>query len=100
MKGIFRVANRGEALTSFASVFPVWPTRTGHPARPGRGGYKTLPPSSPSTVSSAMHKSQYKFLKSSCQNTFKSHAWGLVIVTAGLDGRIRSFLNYGLPVPV
>ncbi|KAE8719706.1 histone-lysine N-methyltransferase ATXR6-like [Hibiscus syriacus] len=58
---------------------------------------ETLPPS---TVSSSMHKSQYKFLKSSCQNTFKSHAWGLVMVTAGLDGRIRSFLNYGLPVPV
>ncbi|GMJ13611.1 hypothetical protein like AT5G24320 [Hibiscus trionum] len=61
---------------------------------------EALPPSSQSTVSSAMHKSHYKFLKSSCQNTFKSHAWGLVIVTTGLDGRIRSFLNYGLPVPV
>ncbi|XP_078447853.1 uncharacterized protein LOC144716571 [Wolffia australiana] len=26
------------------------------------------------------------------------HAWGRVIVTAGWDGRIRSFHNYGLPV--
>ncbi|GMI75583.1 hypothetical protein like AT5G24320 [Hibiscus trionum] len=74
-------------LESFPKESATWPE-------------ETLPPSSPSTVSSAMHKSQHKFLKSSCQNTFKSHAWGLVIVTAGLDGRIRSFLNYGLPVPV
>ncbi|XP_050206866.1 uncharacterized protein LOC126656360 [Mercurialis annua] len=27
-----------------------------------------------------------------------SDAWGLVIVTAGRDGRIRTFHNYGLPV--
>ncbi|KAK8957774.1 hypothetical protein KSP39_PZI001458 [Platanthera zijinensis] len=27
-----------------------------------------------------------------------SHSWGQVIVTAGCDGRIRSFHNYGLPV--
>ncbi|KAG1362291.1 WD repeat-containing protein 44 [Cocos nucifera] len=53
-----------------------------------------LPSSSMTT--SALCKSQYKFLKSSCQNT--SHAWGQVIVTAGWDGRIRSFQNYGLPV--
>jgi hypothetical protein len=45
-----------------------------------------------------MHKSQYKFLKNSCQSTAASHAWGLVIVTAGWDGRIKSFHNYGLPV--
>ncbi|XP_008790515.2 uncharacterized protein LOC103707703 [Phoenix dactylifera] len=51
---------------------------------------------SSSTTASALCKSQYKFLKSSCQGT--SHAWGQVIVTAGLDGRIRSFQNYGLPV--
>jgi len=44
----------------------------------------------------ALCKSQYKFLKTSCRNS--SHAWGQVIVTAGWDGRIRSFQNYGLPV--
>ncbi|CAH9071116.1 unnamed protein product [Cuscuta epithymum] len=33
-------------------------------------------------------------------NTSRSPAWGLVIVTAGLDGRIRTFHNYGLPVRV
>nr|GMC66922.1 WD repeat-containing protein 44-like isoform X1 [Ipomoea batatas] len=45
-----------------------------------------------------MSKSQYKFLKSSYQISSSSHAWSLVIVTAGWDGRIRSFHNYGLPV--
>ncbi|XWS50316.1 hypothetical protein CRYUN_Cryun12cG0077700 [Craigia yunnanensis] len=74
-------------LESFPKGSATWPE-------------ETLPPSSPLSGSSSMHKSQYKFLKTSCQNTFSSHAWGLVIVTAGLDGRIRSFLNYGLPVPV
>ncbi|GLU21291.1 hypothetical protein SLE2022_374370 [Rubroshorea leprosula] len=74
-------------LESFPKGAATWPE-------------EKLPPSSPSSISSAMHKSQYKFLKSSCQSTFSSHAWGLVIVTAGLDGRIRSFHNYGLPVAV
>ncbi|XP_015077180.1 WD repeat-containing protein 44-like [Solanum pennellii] len=59
-----------------------------------------LPLSSPRFVPSAMCKSQYKFLKSSCQSSSSSHAWGLVIVTAGYDGRIRSYHNYGLPSPL
>ncbi|GLT41505.1 hypothetical protein SLA2020_155640 [Shorea laevis] len=74
-------------LESFPKGAATWPE-------------EKLPPSGPSSISSAMHKSQYKFLKSSCQSTFSSHAWGLVIVTAGSDGRIRSFHNYGLPVAV
>ncbi|CAN6285963.1 unnamed protein product [Urochloa humidicola] len=49
--------------------------------------------------SSTLRKSQYKFLKTSCQNA-ATHAWGQVIVTAGWDGHIRSFQNYGLPVQV
>lgn len=53
-----------------------------------------LPASSPS----GLCKSEYKFFKSSCQSSVGCHAWGLVIVTAGWDGHIRSFLNYGLPV--
>ncbi|XP_045808717.1 WD repeat-containing protein 44-like [Trifolium pratense] len=57
-------------------------------------------PSSPRSKNSAMHKSAYKFLKSSCKSTSNCHAWGLVIVTAGWDGRIKSFHNYGLPVLV
>ncbi|KZV17209.1 hypothetical protein F511_04010 [Dorcoceras hygrometricum] len=48
----------------------------------------------------SMSKSQYKLFKTSCQSLTSSHAWGLVIVTGGLDGRIRSFYNYGLPAPV
>ncbi|CAK9151580.1 unnamed protein product [Ilex paraguariensis] len=59
-----------------------------------------LPSSSSQAFSSAIRKSQYKFLKTSCQSSSNSHAWGLVIVTAGWDGRIRSFHNYGLPVPL
>ncbi|XP_047307046.1 WD repeat-containing protein 44-like [Impatiens glandulifera] len=56
--------------------------------------------SSPRASASSLQKSQYNFLKTSCQSTSNTHhAWGLVIVTAGWDGCIRSFFNYGLPVP-
>ncbi|KAL6500957.1 hypothetical protein OROHE_025154 [Orobanche hederae] len=48
---------------------------------------------------SPLSKSQYKLFKNSCRSSSGSHAWGLVIVTAGADGRIRSFHNYGLPIP-
>ncbi|KAK1325598.1 hypothetical protein QJS10_CPA01g02460 [Acorus calamus] len=57
-----------------------------------------LPASTPLTASPSLCRSKYRFLKASCQNTVASQAWGLVIVTAGWDGRIRSFHNYGLPV--
>ncbi|XP_058786738.1 uncharacterized protein LOC131661280 [Vicia villosa] len=56
--------------------------------------------SSKAKKTSFMHNSEYKFLKSSCKSTNRAHAWGMVIVTAGWDGRIKSFQNYGLPVPV
>ncbi|KAL7106866.1 hypothetical protein ACP275_06G019300 [Erythranthe tilingii] len=52
------------------------------------------------STSPIMGKSQFKLFKTSCQSSSNSHAWGLVIVTAGWDGRIRSFHNYGLPVPL
>ncbi|KVI04598.1 G-protein beta WD-40 repeat-containing protein [Cynara cardunculus var. scolymus] len=59
-----------------------------------------LPSSSSSPgILSPLCKSRYKFFRS-CQSSYSCHAWGLVIVTAGWDGRIRSFLNYGLPVTV
>ncbi|XP_031252828.1 WD repeat-containing protein 44-like [Pistacia vera] len=74
-------------LESFPKGSATWPE-------------EKLPALNPLSSTSPMHKSQYKFLKSSCQSTSSSHAWGLVIVTAGWDGRIRSFHNYGLPVPV
>ncbi|KAH0707910.1 hypothetical protein KY290_011853 [Solanum tuberosum] len=55
--------------------------------------------SSPVTVFPSVCKSEYKFLKSAWQGALSSpHLWGLVVVTAGLDGCIRTFLNYGLPI--
>ncbi|KAD2805547.1 hypothetical protein E3N88_38924 [Mikania micrantha] len=42
-------------------------------------------------------KSRNRFVRSSCQSSYNCHTWGMVIVTAGWDGQIRSFLNYGLP---
>ncbi|KAG7035506.1 WD repeat-containing protein 44 [Cucurbita argyrosperma subsp. argyrosperma] len=55
--------------------------------------------SSSMTPSPSMCKTEFKFLKNACQSMLSSpHMWGLVIVTAGWDGRIRTFLNYGLPV--
>ncbi|KAL9253907.1 putative WD repeat-containing protein [Drosera capensis] len=44
-----------------------------------------------------MSRAEHEFVKTSFMSTSSPHAWGLVIVTAGRDGRIRSFLNYGLP---
>lgn len=49
--------------------------------------------------SQAISKMESKFLKSACHRVLSSsHMWGLVIVTAGWDGRIRTYHNYGLPV--
>ncbi|KAI7735857.1 hypothetical protein M8C21_014160 [Ambrosia artemisiifolia] len=50
--------------------------------------------------SSPLCKSKYNFFRSSSQSSCNSNTWGMVIVTAGWDGRIRSFLNYGLPATV
>ncbi|KAK8940870.1 Protein SPA1-RELATED 3 [Platanthera zijinensis] len=47
--------------------------------------------------SSGLVNSQLRLLKSSWR-TNTAHAWGQVIVTAGRDGKIRSFQNYGMPV--
>ncbi|CAA0825699.1 Transducin/WD40 repeat-like superfamily protein [Striga hermonthica] len=44
-----------------------------------------------------LNTKKLKFLKSAFSNA--PHLWGLVIVTAGWDGCIRTFLNYGLPLP-
>lgn len=79
--------NHDYFLESFPKGSATWPE-------------EKLPASNSLLMSPAMHKSQYKFLKASCQSISNSNSWGLVIVTAGWDGRIRSFLNYGLPVPV
>lgn len=47
----------------------------------------------------SLGKSQFKFQRTSCQMK-TSHSWGQVIVTAGWDGRIRAFQNFGMPVHV
>lgn len=64
----------------------TWPEEKLHSSRPKPG-------------KSAMHRSDYKFLKASL-STSSAHSWGMVIVTAGWDGRIKSFQNYGLPVVI
>lgn len=62
--------------------------------RIGYWAEQKLPYSGPLSVSSPVYKSEYKFLRSA----FSSHLWGLVIVTAGWDGWIRTYQNYGLPI--
>lgn len=58
-----------------------------------------LPSTSPKETSHSFRKSEYKFLKTAYKNAMNSpNLWGLVIVTGGWDGRIRSYLNYGLPM--
>jgi len=74
-------------LESFPKGSATWPE-------------EKLPVSSSKAKTSVIHKSEYNFLKSSCKSTSSAHAWGMVIVTAGWDGRIKSFHNYGLPIPV
>ncbi|XP_052209468.1 uncharacterized protein LOC127812920 isoform X2 [Diospyros lotus] len=63
---------------------------------------ENLPNSSPVRASPAVSKSEHnKLLKSGGggQHPHISwHLWGLVIVTAGWDGRIRTYHNYGLPI--
>ncbi|KAL5747711.1 hypothetical protein ACOSP7_024725 [Xanthoceras sorbifolium] len=58
-----------------------------------------LPNASPKAMLPPICKSKLKLLKSACQNILSSpHLWGLVVVTASWDGRIRTYLNYGLPI--
>lgn len=47
---------------------------------------------------STTNKSNYKFFRNTCLNTSVPHMWGVVIVTAGWDGRIRTYCSYGLPL--
>ncbi|KAL2236676.1 UNVERIFIED_CONTAM: WD repeat-containing protein 44 [Sesamum indicum] len=58
-----------------------------------------LPKSNPMAAKTSVGKSEFKFLKNAWLSALNSpHLWGLVIVTAGWDGCIRTFLNYGLPI--
>ncbi|KAK7854795.1 wd repeat-containing protein 44 [Quercus suber] len=80
--------SRGFLLESLPKGSATWPE-------------EKLSDSSPIAIPPAICKSEYKFLKSACQSTFSSpHMWGLVVVTAGWDGRIRTYHNYGLPVRI
>ncbi|CAN6235955.1 unnamed protein product [Urochloa humidicola] len=47
------------------------------------------------SIHAILDEAQYKFLRNCIQST--SNSWSQVIVTAGWDGKIRSFQNYGLP---
>ncbi|KAH7513687.1 hypothetical protein FEM48_Zijuj11G0007400 [Ziziphus jujuba var. spinosa] len=54
---------------------------------------------SPKALSPTICKSEYRLLKNAYQSMSGSpHMWGLAIVTAGWDGRIRTYQNFGLPV--
>lgn len=73
-------------------VSVTWPEET---LRSGSRPYGGFPPTPRVCLSG------YKLLKSAYHGKLNSpHLWGLVIVTAGWDGRIRTFLNYGLPLHV
>ncbi|KAD3641412.1 hypothetical protein R6Q59_003992 [Mikania micrantha] len=77
---------RGFFLEALLKGPPTWPA-------------ESLPSSTQVSVSPSMRKSEYRFLKTAYQSTFVvPHIWGLVIVAAGWDGRIRTYLNYGLPI--
>ncbi|KAH0457077.1 hypothetical protein IEQ34_014984 [Dendrobium chrysotoxum] len=90
------LGNKSDYLSP-SSSFTLWPDFFSEITPKGSATWpeEKLPSSMPN--SSSLSKSQLKFLKTSWQNT-SSHSWGQVIVTAGCDGRIRSFQNYGLPV--
>lgn len=78
--------SRGFLLESLPKGSATWPE-------------EKLSDSSPIAIPPSICKSDYKFLKNACQSLFSSpHMWGLVVVTAGWDGRIRTYHNYGLPV--
>ena len=79
--------SRGFLLESVPKVSATWPE-------------EAFLDSNPMVVSPRMGKSEYKFLKSACKGISISHLWGQVIVTAGWDGQIRAYHNYGLPVHV
>ncbi|KAF9685965.1 hypothetical protein SADUNF_Sadunf03G0109500 [Salix dunnii] len=76
---------RGFLLESLTRGSATWPE-------------EKLPNSSPKTASPTKCRPEFKYLKNACHNMLSSHMWGLVIVTAGWDGRIRTYLNYGLPL--
>ncbi|GKV03978.1 hypothetical protein SLEP1_g16202 [Rubroshorea leprosula] len=62
---------------------------------------EALPNSSPAKITPEMCKSKLKILKNACQSKLSSpHLWGLAIVAATWDGKIRTYCNYGLPIRI
>lgn len=78
---------RGFLSELVPKVSPTWPE-------------ETLLDSGQTVVSPTMCKSEYKFLRGACKGMSNSHLWNQVIVTAGTDGYIKVYQNYGLPVRV
>ncbi|XP_010544856.1 PREDICTED: uncharacterized protein LOC104817380 [Tarenaya hassleriana] len=79
------VCSRSQSMPlpeSFSKCSATWPE-------------ENLPSGSP------VPRSEHKGSKTSCEEVLGScRSWGTVIVTAGSDGRIRSYQNFGLPVRV
>ena len=58
-----------------------------------------VPQMSPTVVLPTVGKIDYELLKVVCESILTgAHMLGLVIVTGGKDGRIKTFHNYGLPI--
>lgn len=66
---------------------------------PMKGSSTTWPEEQLEDASATTMSSRGKKLKL-LKNVLQPHLWGLVIVTATWDGRIRVFNNYGLPIRV
>ncbi|XAR55177.1 hypothetical protein NMG60_11030595 [Bertholletia excelsa] len=49
-------------------------------------------------ASPSTSRSEHKCLKDVFQDAYTCHMWGLVIVTGGWDGQIRTYHNYGFPI--
>ncbi|KZV40923.1 WD repeat-containing protein 44-like [Dorcoceras hygrometricum] len=58
-----------------------------------------LPKLRPVSGKPSLRRSEFRFPKNAWLSKLNTpHLWGLVIVTGGWDGCIRTFLNYGLPI--
>lgn len=85
------------ARFSPSKSFNIWPEFFPEAAPKGSATWPEEKLPSSRENSSGLVKSQLRFLKTSWRAD-TAHAWGQVIVTAGRDGKIRSFQNYGMPV--
>ncbi|CAI9295602.1 unnamed protein product [Lactuca saligna] len=94
-----------ESIPKASATWPEEKLLAASPSQPPPPGMskslsKSLSMSMSMSMSTPLRKSDKKFVRSSSSCSYNCHTWGLVIVTAGWDGRIRSFLNHGLPATV